>query len=82
MVKKAVITATRELVERQTNIESNLLGKIDSLQNEFKHYKCIMAYKLIDSKICDDALKMYNSVMVYGAPQNEAEKNNTDVTTD
>ena len=83
MVEKAVFTATRELVERQTTIESNLLDKIGSLENEIKNYKSYIADKMIDSTIRDDALEMYNrrdSIRIYGVPQTDVEKTNSRVT--
>ena len=83
MVEKAVITATRELAERQNNMESNLMTEIVSLRKDVKHTKGIMTDKLIDAKIRDDALEMYNrrdSVRIYGIPQSEDEKTNSGVT--
>ena len=83
LVEKAIIVATTNLVERQDAIESNLLNKIGQLENKVTNLAEKCNDKIIDAKIRDDSLEMYNrreSIRIYGVPQTEAEKTNSRVT--
>ena len=83
MMQKAIMIAVTNIVERQDSIESNLLAKITQLENKVTGITDNFNDKLLDSKIRDDALEMYNrrdSIRIYGVPQTEAEKTNSQVT--
>ena len=83
IMQNAIMTATKEIIERQQVIEVSLRGEIAGLNDQIKTLKKNANNQIIDSKIRDDALEQYNrrdSIRIYGIPQSEAEKTNSRIT--
>ena len=83
MIEKAAMVVTTNVIERQDSMQASILEKIDHLDGKISGIVDKSNEKLLDSKIRDDALEMYNrrdSIRIYGVPQDEAEKTNSQIT--
>ena len=77
MMQKAIMIATTNLVERQDTMETKLMAKMTLLEDKVTSLKDNFNDKLLDTKIRDDALEMYNrreSIRIYGVPNSKLKK--------
>ena len=83
-VENAIMVVATNLVERQDTKMSELKDELsENMKNEMEKIKNEFNQKLLDSKLRDDALEQYkrrDSIRIYGVPQDEAEKTNSNIT--